>query len=164
MKTTKQVNLIVLFQALGYTKGVTAKTQKSTFLKKNLGYEVDDAKKVVMVDLNVAESIVETFINNVATDAQIAKSEIAKTINLKDAKYYVTEDETPAGEVVIKKERKEPKTPKVPKKPKETLASLKEEIELLKQELEDARNEIKELLESAGYEDAPNDDDDEEND
>ena len=112
----KQVNLIALFLALGYANEKTAKTQKTSFLKKSMAYEDDVAKSTVLVDFDVAKSIVDAFIANVKTEAQIARSEIAKTINLLDDKFYEVPTEKNDAEIIkdlkatiskLKKENKE---------------------------------------------------------
>lgn len=116
IKMKKQVNLVALFLALGYANEKTAKTQKTSFLKKSMGYEDDDAKSALTVDVDTAQKIVDTFIANVKTEAQIARSEIAKTIDLSDEKFYVAPADKTDADVIkdlkatitsLKKENKE---------------------------------------------------------
>lgn len=132
----KNVNLVTLFMALGYKDEKTAKSQKTIFLKKSLGYDEDEAK-VLEVTPEVATAILEGFISNVKTGAQIARSDIAKTINLKDAKFYA---------------------PLAEKTPDDIVKALKAEIKTLKLELEETRKE----LELALADDVMDEDDEEE--
>ena len=60
----KKVNLISLFLALGYKDEKTAKSQKTIFLKKTLGYDEEEAK-ILEATPEVATAILEGFISNV---------------------------------------------------------------------------------------------------
>ncbi len=125
----KKVNLVILFQALGYEKEATAKSQKTAFLKKVLNYDEDLAKSTLEVDTSLATDIVNTFIANVKTDAQIKRSELAKLIDLKDDKFY-QELAVPNSEDVVKTLKAEIK------KLKETIKTLEDENAKLNEELD----------------------------